>query len=71
MNNQVQIRLEQTTPLKCKCGNEKFYQVFFLRTVPALLSGTMKPEMLPIPAFECSICGEMANVSQNETRKTG
>jgi DNA-directed RNA polymerase subunit RPC12/RpoP len=53
----VNVDVSRTKGLKCPhCGNEMFYQVAFLREVPAILSPTMKPEVVPAQAFQCTKC---------------
>jgi len=74
MENQIKINLEQTRPLTCKnntgfgskseCGGEVFSQVFFIRVVPALLSPTMREEIIPVPAFRCVKCNFVAELTQ-------
>lgn len=68
MNN-FQIDVSKTQPFKCACGNESFSQVFFLRIVPALLSPSMKAEIIPLPGFECKKCKRMADLSQGANQK--
>jgi len=70
MQNQIQIRLDQTQELKCSCGNATFIPVVFLRVVPALLSGTFKEEMMPIPAFQCMNCQRIAEIPQKKPVKS-
>lgn len=67
-NQHIQIRIDQTEELKCKCGNATFIQVAFLRVVPALLSPTLKPEMMPIPAFQCVSCQRIAEIPQKKEK---
>jgi len=62
----VQIRLEQTEELKCTCGSALFIQVAFLRVIPALLSPTLKAEMMPVPAFQCVNCQRVAEIPQKK-----
>lgn len=71
MNNQIQVNLNQTKPLKCACGNETFTQVFFIRVLPALLSPTQKAEMIPIPAFLCTNCQLPAKIESEKSLKIG
>jgi len=56
MQNQVHIDLTKTEPIKCKCGNETFDQIYFLRRLPGLISPTMKDETIPLPSFICRKC---------------
>lgn len=57
MMQQRGVDLSQTSPLVCKCGNHTFEQVFFLRVVPALLTGESKPGLAPLMTFACNSCG--------------
>jgi len=77
--NQISIDLSKTRPLKCtgesgllgmeKCNNEEFEPVTFLRVLPALLSPTMKEEIIPVPAYRCSRCKKIADLTQINTKK--
>jgi hypothetical protein len=69
MQNQIQIRLDQTEPLVCDCGNETFEQISFLRVIPSILSPTRKKEMMPVPAFRCCNCQKMAELPSEKTLK--
>lgn len=67
---QIKLQLEQTTAFKCKaCGKEVFRQIFFLRSVPALLSPTMRPEIVPVPSFMCIKCDTIAELNPKTTEK--
>ena len=57
LTRNINIKLEDTTPIKCTCGNDRFIPVFLLRKVSALLAG--KESILPVQVFECSACGEV------------
>jgi hypothetical protein len=67
MTQTKQINLADTKEHKCSCGSNVFEQVFFLRIIPALLSGTLKREMLPIQVFRCVNCGLQAEINQKVT----
>lgn len=70
MDQQVRVNLEQTAAYKCKaCGKEIFRQVFFLRTIPALLSPTLKAEIIPVPSFMCVSCDVIAELNQKKPEK--
>ncbi len=64
-----QIRIEDTKELMCKCGSTIYEQVFFIRIVPALLSGSIKPEMLPIQVFRCINCEKIAEIDPKKSIK--
>lgn len=71
MQDQIRVNLEQTAPLKCKaCGKEIFRQVFFLRTIPALLSPTLKAEIVPVPSFMCIKCDTIAALNPKKPEKS-
>lgn len=74
MKHQVNLRLDQTTAIKCHdCGAETFNQTFLLRKISALLSPTGQESLMPIPVFECSQCGavlqETLPKEMNETEE--
>lgn len=49
-----------TEAVKCeKCGGEIFQQGLMLRKVSALLTGTGKPGIIPVPVFICEKCGHV------------
>lgn len=49
--------LRHALPTICeKCGGQLFQEVLMLRTLPALLTGTGKPGLIPIPVFSCLEC---------------
>jgi hypothetical protein len=54
--NAININLNQTQPFICACGSEQFENFVFLRIIPAIISPTMRPELLPVPAFRCIKC---------------
>ena len=39
------------------CMNIIFEQLYTLKVVPKMLSGTGKDEIIPVPTWECSSCG--------------
>lgn len=60
----AQIDINKTEALKCACGNETFTQVIFLRKISALLSPTGKAEIIPMPAYKCERCKNIADIQQ-------
>lgn len=60
----VQVDINKTEGLKCACGNETFTQVIFLRKISALLSPTGKSELIPMPAYKCERCKNIADIQQ-------
>lgn len=79
MQQQISIDLSKTRPLKCTgsfgllglemCGCEEFESVTFLRVLPALLSPTMKDEIIPVPAYRCVRCKKIADLTQTKPEK--
>jgi hypothetical protein len=70
----IKIDIAHTEGYKCSCGNETFEAVQFFRKVPALLSPTLKPELVAVPAFRCSRCKKMVdfeNTGSEKAIKTG
>lgn len=58
MPTQPKIDLKQTTPFFCdNCGHNVFHEAIMFRKVSALLSGTGKEGLAPIPVFACAKCG--------------
>jgi hypothetical protein len=67
MQNQVQIDISKTDAVKCKCGNETFDQVYFLRRVPGIISPTFKDELIPLPSFLCRKCKNLYSFDQKKS----
>lgn len=60
MQQQLNISLDQTTPVLCeKCQGHFFEQVLHLRVASGLLTGTGVPTYVPIPVFACKACGHV------------
>lgn len=60
MQQNINISLDQTTPVKCdECENDHFIQALHIRKVSAILSGTGQPSYLPIPMFACTKCNHV------------
>lgn len=70
----VQIDIDNLPLALCKdCGGSVFKDVFILRELSSLQSGTGKSEYIPQPVFLCVKCGQIAgnksaNALQSETR---
>lgn len=60
----VQIDINKTEGIRCVCGNETFTQIIFLRKISALLSPTGKAELIPMPAYKCERCKNIADIQQ-------
>jgi hypothetical protein len=65
--NGLQIDLRNTEAIKCKCGNETFDQVYFLRSLPAIISPTLRAEIIPVPSFLCRKCKRLLEFDQKKS----
>ena len=55
--NQLNISLDQTQEMICeKCNNNTFIDIFFIRRVPGILSGSPQDSFIPAPSFACLKC---------------
>jgi hypothetical protein len=70
MKQSEQINLSLTESIQCDCGNETFNQIFFIRRLPAVVSPTLRTEMMPLPSFECRRCRKIIDLEQKKTEKT-
>jgi len=60
MQQQLNIGLDQTSPVTCeKCEGVFFEQILHLRMASGLLTGTGVPTYVPIPVFACKACGHV------------
>ncbi len=60
MQQQLNIPLDQSTPLLCEeCNHDQFKQVFFLRKFSKFITGTEQDALMPIPSFACTKCGHV------------
>ncbi len=50
----------------CVCGNKIWIAGNVLKKVSALMSPTGKDQLVPIPIFVCSKCGEVASTFKND-----
>jgi len=56
----VNLNLNETTAIQCdNCNGEIFVPVLMLRKIPALLTGTSQPQLVPIQVFKCDICNAL------------
>jgi len=53
----INIKLSDTTEVKCGCGGIVFNEGMLLRRVSPLLAGPGRPTITPIPAVYCTKCG--------------
>lgn len=78
MNNldsgvQVRVNIKNQPDLVCECGNTLFAQVFFLKKISKVYTGSGRDELLPIPVFCCSACGKIlpeSDFRKDETPST-
>lgn len=60
MNQQLNISLDKTTPIKCEgCDNTTFQEGVILRKASRFIVGTSQDALVPIPIFACFKCGEV------------
>lgn len=60
MEQKLNIGIEQTSAVECEeCGGIYFTEAVHIRKVSAFLSGTGKPQYIPIPVFRCTECGHI------------
>ena len=50
----------------CKCGNKVFIQAVVLKKISALISPSGKEEIVEIPVYVCSKCGEVPEEYKNK-----
>jgi len=60
MNQNINLSLDQTTPVECEqCGGLFFSEAVHIRKASGLLTGTGKSSYIPIPVFRCLECGHV------------
>ena len=61
MRQQLKMRdaILNSDNVVCKCGCKTFKQVYVLKRISSLITGTGKEEIAEIPVFVCSSCGEV------------
>lgn len=52
----------------CECGNRIWTQGIVLKKISSLISQSGTPEVMPIPVFLCSKCGELAPMLKNDKK---
>lgn len=50
--------------VKCECGSTTFLQAVELKKLSALVSPSGQNELVPMPAFICSSCGKVLDLSK-------
>jgi hypothetical protein len=54
------IGIKDTYEVTCdKCKGSSFIEVSLIRKVSAIMTGTGKPQYIPIPAFACVSCNNV------------
>lgn len=53
---------------QCECGNKIWTQAIILKKISPLISQSGTPEIMPIPIFLCSKCGELAPILKNDVK---
>lgn len=57
---QPSVGISDSTPVTCdECGGQLFQEVIIIRRISAILTGTGKPGLIPIPTFACTGCGHV------------
>ena len=52
----------------CECGNKIWTQGIIIKKISALLSQSGEEEIMPIPVFLCSKCGELAPMFKKDAK---
>ena len=55
----INLSLDKTEAVKCKCGNEAFIEGVMLRKASRFLTGTDRDALVPISVMICSKCGDV------------
>ncbi len=54
------VGIKETSEVTCdKCKGNTFSEVSLIRKVSAIMTGTGKPNYIPIPTYQCSKCGNL------------
>ena len=56
--------------IKCECGSTTFLQAVELKKLSALISPSGQNELVPMPAFICSSCGKVLDLSKINDNKS-
>ena len=58
-----------TSPIEtCECGNKIWNQGFIIKKISKLISSSGVDEIMPVPIFYCSKCGEVAPMFKNDPK---
>jgi hypothetical protein len=55
-DTRLNVSIKDLETLECGCGNNVFSEGTMIKVVSALLTGTGKEGIIPIPVFFCSKC---------------
>lgn len=71
-NNNIDISLKNNITTShietCDCGNKIWTQGIILKKISKLISQSGTEEVMPIPIFICSKCGEPAPMFKNDPK---
>ena len=51
----------------CSCGSKVFHEAVVLKKISALMSGTGREELVPIPVYVCDKCGKIPDEFTNKS----
>lgn len=51
----------------CSCGSKIFHEAVVLKKISALMSGTGREELVPIPVYVCDKCGKIPDEFTNKS----
>lgn len=67
--NLTQTQVENAKNLSCeKCSSEVLKQVFVIKVISALLTGSDKDSFVPVPVFACNSCNHVNSVFSNDLK---
>jgi len=57
---QLNIDVDDLLDVTCdECGNDTFNKAFFIKKLSEISSPTGERQLIPVPTFECSECGNI------------
>jgi len=56
---QMQVDVSQSTPMKCECGHDVFIPGTKFRKISKLLTGTPQDMLIPVEVYLCGECGQI------------
>jgi hypothetical protein len=60
--------IKQAEDLVCECGGKNFINVYRIKKVSGLLTGTGKDTIMPISVYACANCGLIPDELENKLR---